>query len=212
MAAIRETVGLGRDCAEKRGVLMLRTADDQAYEAPQVGVSDIPVEECDTGELTSLVALATERILLADKVAAAKFGTSTPIEDPVREQQLLDQAAGLAVEAGVDPEDTVEFFRAQIEVSKLVQRGLYDLWTRHPELAPAERPDLATEVRPQLDRITAAFIEQLAASAGLRGPTMRCFVSLIGDALTKLSDRGAYAPCPWFCIRPPSMKYVDPVT
>ena len=34
--------------------------------------------------------LAAERILLVDKVAAAKFGTSTPIEDLVREQQVLD--------------------------------------------------------------------------------------------------------------------------
>lgn len=130
-------------------------------------------------KLTSLVGLAAERILLADKVAAAKFGTSSPIEDPVREQQVLDHAAGLAAGAGVDPEETVEFFRAQIEMSKFVQHGLYELWTRRPDLAPTERPDLATEVRPQLDRITAAFIEQLAASERLRGPTVRCLVSLI---------------------------------
>jgi chorismate mutase len=123
--------------------------------------------------LTAVVGLSAERILLADKVAAAKFGTTTPIEDPAREQQVLDQAAGLAARAGVDAEDTVEFFRAQIEMSKAVQRGLYDLWTHHPELAP-------TEVRPQLDRITVAFIEQLAASTALRGPTLRCVVHLIG--------------------------------
>ncbi|WP_207921327.1 gamma subclass chorismate mutase AroQ [Micromonospora sp. KC721] len=132
-----------------------------------------------TGALTQLVNLSAERILLADKVAAAKFGTSTPIEDPAREQQVLNQAATLAAEAGIDPEETVEFFRAQIEMSKFVQRGLYELWTARPELAPAERPDLATEVRPQLDRITVAFVGQLAASEDLRGPSPRCAVSLI---------------------------------
>jgi chorismate mutase len=88
--------------------------------------------------LTPVVGLAAERILLADKVAAAKFGTATPIEDPVREQQVLNQAAALAVEAGIDVPDTVEFFLAQIEMSKAVQRGLFDRWTRHPELAPTE--------------------------------------------------------------------------
>ncbi|WP_306216198.1 gamma subclass chorismate mutase AroQ [Actinoplanes sp. RD1] len=155
--------------------------------------------------LTSLVGLSAERILLADKVAAAKFGTSTPIEDPVREQQVLDQAAALAAEAGVDAGDAVEFFRAQIEVSKVVQRGLHDLWTKHPELAPTERPDLATEVRPQLDRITVSFIEQLAATTDLRGPNLRCFVSLLGaeatagtryhlDSLHERALRGAVQP------------------
>lgn len=129
--------------------------------------------------LTPVVGLAAERILLADKVAAAKFGTATPIEDPVREQQVLDQAAALAAEAGIDVPDAVAFFRAQIEMSKRVQRGLFDRWTRHPELAPTERPDLATEVRPALDRITVAFIGQLAATEDLRGPTPRCAISLV---------------------------------
>jgi chorismate mutase len=132
------------------------------------------------GGLTALVNLAAERILLADKVAAAKFGTPPmPIADPVREQQVLDQAAALAVEAGIDPVNTVEFFRAQIEMSKFVQQGLHAEWTRKPETAPTERPDLATEVRPQLDRITVAFIDELVASEQLRGPTLRCAVSAV---------------------------------
>jgi len=88
------------------------------------------------GGLTSLVDLATERILLADKVAAAKFGTTTPIEDPVREQQVLDKAAALAADAGMDPEETVDFFRAQIEMSKVVQQGLHDLPNWHRPSVP----------------------------------------------------------------------------
>ncbi len=138
-----------------------------------------PERAATTSALTPLVGLSAERILLADKVAAAKFGTSTPIEDPAREQQVLDRAAALAAEAGIDTEETVEFFRAQIEMSKFVQRGLYELWTERPELTPTERPDLATEVRPELDRITVAFIGQLAASEDLRGPSPRCVVSLL---------------------------------
>ncbi|WP_435153935.1 gamma subclass chorismate mutase AroQ [Amycolatopsis sacchari] len=137
--------------------------------------------------LAPLVGLAAERILLADKVAAAKFGTSSPIDDPARERQVLDQAASLAGAAGLDVPDTVEFFRAQIEMNKVVQRGLYEKWTQHPELAPTERPDLATEVRPQLDRITVAFIDHLGATAVLRRPTPRCTIALVvAEAKTDL--------------------------
>ncbi|MYW90754.1 gamma subclass chorismate mutase AroQ [Amycolatopsis rubida] len=130
------------------------------------------------GGLTPLVNLVAARILLADKVAAAKFGTSTPIEDPKRERQVLDDAAARADAVGIDKLRTVEFFRAQIEQSKVVQRGLYGLWTRHPELAPTRRPDLGKEVRPELDRITAQFIDQLAATGKLRRSTTVCEVSL----------------------------------
>ncbi|GAB3453522.1 gamma subclass chorismate mutase AroQ [Actinophytocola sediminis] len=140
----------------------------------------LPAAAAPSGDgLTPVVGLAAERILLADMVAAAKFGTATPIEDPVREQQVLGQAATLAAEAGIDAPDAVQFFRAQIEMSKVVQRDLYDRWTRHPELAPTERPDLATEVRPELDRITVEFIDQLAATEDLRRPTPRCAVALV---------------------------------
>ncbi len=132
-----------------------------------------------TGGLTDLVVVSAERLLLADKVAAAKFGTSTPIVDPVREQQVLDQAAALATQNGIDRENTVQFFRAQIEMNKHVQLELFDLWTQHPELAPTERPDLATEVRPQLDRITTAFISELVETRALRARSAKCNNSLV---------------------------------
>ncbi|GIJ45208.1 chorismate mutase [Virgisporangium aliadipatigenens] len=146
-----------------------------------------PRQATSHGGLTALVGLSAERILVADKVAAAKFGTTSPIEDPAREQVVLDQAASLAAAAGLDVEETVAFFRAQIESSKLVQRGLFDLWTAHPELAPTERPDLATEVRPILDRITGQFIAELSATERLRGRTVRCHVSLV--AAERSADR-----------------------
>jgi chorismate mutase len=62
-------------------------------------------------------------------------------------------------------------------------RGTTKRWSAHPELAPAERPDLATEVRPALDRITVAFVDRLAESAGLRSPTPRCALSLVAAAV-----------------------------
>ncbi|ONI88858.1 hypothetical protein ALI22I_18010 [Saccharothrix sp. ALI-22-I] len=114
--------------------------------------------------LVPLTELSAERVLLADKVAAAKYGTPAPIDDPAREQVVLDTVLTLSIEMGIDPSESVAVFRDQIEANKQVQRHLYALWTAHPELAPTERPDLATEVRPQLDRITRQLLEQLKAT------------------------------------------------
>jgi chorismate mutase len=134
----------------------------------QQPVTQSSIRSGSAGALGPLTDIAVQRILLGDKVAEAKFGTDQPIDDPAREQQELDAVAAMASREGVDPDASVRFFRAQIEANKVVQRGLYDLWTRHPELRPSERPDLATEVRPALDQITTEIIQQLKATQDVR--------------------------------------------
>lgn len=131
-------------------------------------VTVTPVSASPRESLRTLTALSAERVQLADKVAAAKFGTPSPIDDPVREQQIFDTVSAKAPALGLDPAATVAVFRDQIEANKLVQRGLYERWTAHPEEQPTTRPDLATEVRPQLDRITTGLLDQLAATRNIR--------------------------------------------
>ncbi|WP_245821674.1 gamma subclass chorismate mutase AroQ [Lentzea waywayandensis] len=126
------------------------------------------------GPLGELTGLAVQRVQVADLVAAAKFGTTQPIDDPVREQQVLDGVRAKAVELRLDPESAARFFRAQIEANKLVQRGLYTRWTEHPEEVPHRRPDLGTEVRPILDRLTTEILAELKDTEQLRHPTLRC--------------------------------------
>jgi chorismate mutase len=118
--------------------------------------------------LWTLTDLAAQRVQIADKVAAAKFGTPSPIDDPVREQQILDSVAAKAPAMGLDPADAVRFFRDQIEANKLVQRGLYERWTARPDEQPTERPDLATEVRPVIDRLNTGLLAELAATRDSR--------------------------------------------
>ncbi|TXS40449.1 chorismate mutase [Streptomyces sp. uw30] len=118
--------------------------------------------------LTPLTDLFAERLLVADKVAAAKYGTDKPIDDPVREQQILDDVAARATGLGLDPEAVRAVFRDQIEANKLVQRGLYARWDAHPEERPTERPDLVKEVRPILDRITTELLTALKDTQRLR--------------------------------------------
>jgi chorismate mutase len=142
-----------------------------------------------TGSLVPLTDLAVQRILLSDKVAAAKFGTGQPIDDPAREQQVLDQVTTLSTGMGLDPAAGMRFFRDQIDASKVVQHGLYALWTTRPKLRPADRPDLTTEVRPQLDKITTEVLEQLKATADIRGANRACDIQLSGAVTSAAQHR-----------------------
>lgn len=118
--------------------------------------------------LRGLVEVAVRRIVLGDQVSAAKFGTPAPIDDPPREQQVLAQVGSSAGRVGVDPGEAARFFGDQIAASKVVQRGLYQRWTDHPDQAPTSRPDLRSQVRPELDTITTQLIDGLRDSTEQR--------------------------------------------
>ncbi|MGA4837981.1 gamma subclass chorismate mutase AroQ [Streptomyces sp. G45] len=115
-----------------------------------------------------VTALSAERLATADLVAAAKYGTGAPIDDPARERQVLDTVARLAREAGGDPEATVRIFRDQIEANKVVQRALHRAWDADPSSAPTERPDLG-KVREVINRVNGDLVLAVAASAAERG-------------------------------------------
>jgi chorismate mutase len=117
--------------------------------------------------LVPLVDLVAQRLATADTVAAAKFGTPSPIEDPAREEVVLDTAAAKAREQGLDADVVRAVFTDQIQANKVVQYGLYSRWTAHPDQAPTTHPDLA-QVRPVLDSITEGLVRELAATQDVR--------------------------------------------
>jgi len=132
--------------------------------------------------LHPLADLAAQRLATADLVAAAKYGTDSPIDDPAREKQVLDDVARQARELGADPEATVRIFRDQIEANKLVQRELHRRWDADPSQAPTpdERPDLA-EVRKEINRVNGELVRGIAASPSARSaPACRGLVALAG--------------------------------
>ncbi|GAA0479957.1 chorismate mutase [Streptomyces stramineus] len=118
-------------------------------------------------QLLPLADLSAQRLRTADQVAAAKWGTGGPVDDPARERQVLDAVAARAGELGADPAATVRIFRDQIEANKTVQRGLHRRWEVDPSQAPAERPDLA-EVREEINRLNDGLVAAVAASARAR--------------------------------------------
>ncbi|MCX4552744.1 MULTISPECIES: gamma subclass chorismate mutase AroQ [unclassified Streptomyces] len=120
--------------------------------------------------LDPVAALSAQRLRTADLVAAAKYGTGSPVDDPARERSVLDAAARQARGLGVDPGATRRIFRDQIEANKDVQRALIRAWDAEPSKAPARRPDLAV-VRAEINRVNGALVRAVAdASADRAAP------------------------------------------
>jgi chorismate mutase len=125
------------------------------------------VADGDDTPLMNLVALASQRLALAEPVARWKWANHQPIADAPREAALLADVEERAHAAGVDPAFAHVFFEDQIEASKQMQTALFDQWRRSkPPEGPA--PDLATSTRPALDRLTRSMIAGLARIQTLR--------------------------------------------
>ena len=111
--------------------------------------------------LDKLLELVVQRLALARDVAAVKYLRGEPIEDPVRERKILGAVATALDACGRNQRIGMQFFRDQIEASKVIQRGLHHRWYAHPEEAPTTHRSLAAEIRPELDRIAWQMIAQL---------------------------------------------------
>jgi chorismate mutase len=128
---------------------------------------DVNVGGPQSAAMAALVDVVARRVEIGDAVAAAKWGTATAIEDPVREKAVLDAASAKASEYGVSPTLAAGVFSDQIAASKVVQYGLFSWWTAHRGQAPSTRPDLA-QLRPALDQITVDLLAQLRATVTAR--------------------------------------------
>ncbi|WP_027803944.1 chorismate mutase [Paraburkholderia dilworthii] len=121
----------------------------------------------DDTALTNLIALASQRLALAEPVARWKWANHQVITDTPREQALLADVERRAAAANVDPAFARAFFQDQIDASKDVQNALFASWrATQPPREPA--PDLAASTRPQLDRLTQSLVAGLARVQPLR--------------------------------------------
>lgn len=125
------------------------------------------VADGDDTALTSLIALASQRLALAEPVARWKWANHQDITDTPRENALLADVEKRAAAANVDPAFARAFFQDQIDASKEVQNALLASWrSGQPPQGPA--PDLATSTRPQLDRLTQSLVAGLARVQPMR--------------------------------------------
>jgi chorismate mutase-like protein len=108
--------------------------------------------------------LVAERLRLAHDVAWAKFQAGAPILDPEREAALLASLVARANDRGLDPVWVETFFAAQIAASRQVQAEWHAAWREDAAARPATAPlDLRAQIRPRLDRVTAALLDTMPA-------------------------------------------------
>jgi chorismate mutase len=115
----------------------------------------------DTTAVNRLLGLIKERLDVAPEVARTKWNTKAPIDDPLRDKQIIDGVAIAATEYGLDPQVASTFFIAQIEASKAVQNALHAEWTAKRQPPFAKVADLGKDIRPVLDRLTPAMTRAL---------------------------------------------------
>ncbi|MGW0157872.1 chorismate mutase [Mycobacterium sp. NPDC003323] len=111
--------------------------------------------------LQPLVDAAAQRLQTADPVAASKYLTGGAIEDPQREQQVLDTVAAAAQTRGADPAYVRDIFRDQIDATVSLQHSLFAHWKLDPATAPVTAPDLAA-TRATIDTLNQRMVDEIA--------------------------------------------------
>ncbi len=116
-----------------------------------------------TPELKRLLSLVDQRLQLMQGVAAYKYANHIAIENKQREQVVLASVIASARKQHLDPATVEPFFRLQIELAKIIQKGWIDSWQADgPVLAKKDViADLKTEIRPKLIALGARLVEQL---------------------------------------------------
>jgi chorismate mutase len=120
------------------------------------------------GRLQPLVEISARRLAIAEQVALAKWDRNAAVEDAPREAAVIMSAVNEGESKGLDRTFVSNFFKDQIEANKIVQYSLLAAWHRAGR-APAHRPiDLATAIRPELDKLQMQLIGELADTADIR--------------------------------------------
>lgn len=140
------------------------------------------------GSLLDLVDAAARRLEVADPIAASKLHTGGLIEDPVREQQVLDAVSAEAVSFNLDPAYVTAAFRDQIDATVGVEYTRLAQWKFDPASAPAEAPDLASS-REIIDTLNREMVTRMADDwAVLHAP--QCVAELDYAKASVVQSRG----------------------
>jgi chorismate mutase len=121
--------------------------------------------------LIPLVDSAAQRLQSADPVAAYKYRTGGAIDDPKREQQVIEAVTAAAAANHIDPAYVGNIFRNQIDATTSVEYTRFAQWKIDPGAVPATAPDLA-ETRTTIDRLNQTMVREMAAQwDDLHSPT-----------------------------------------
>lgn len=103
-----------------------------------------------------------QRLEIAQAVALHKWDRGQPVQDTPRERQVLTTVGQAAPSHELSPERAESFFADQIEANKLRQYHLLNQWHLQHQAPDTPRQDLASEIRPKLDRLQDQLLDALA--------------------------------------------------
>lgn len=115
----------------------------------------------DVSPLLPLVDAAAQRLQTADPVAAYKFHQGEQIDDPQREQQVIDAVTADAAAQHLDPAYVHDVFRNQIDATVSLEHSRFAQWKLDPGAAPATVPDLAAS-RVTIDALNHTMVNEIA--------------------------------------------------
>jgi chorismate mutase len=113
------------------------------------------------GPLTKLIDDAAQRLQTADPVAASKYVTGGAVDDPGREQQVIESVTGAAEAKQVDSQFVHDVFRDQIDATDSLEHSRFAAWKIDPASAPKAAPDLAAS-RNTIDKLNTAIVDDIA--------------------------------------------------
>jgi cyclohexadienyl dehydratase len=105
-----------------------------------------------SADVRAVFQLMQDRLRLMQDVAAWKHARNAPVVDAERERQVLEATVRQAGDLGIDAESARRLFSLQIRLAVRVQESLIADW-RAGATPPRAVHDLASELRPQLDRL-----------------------------------------------------------
>jgi chorismate mutase len=121
-----------------------------------------PAHADDANPLFGLVDSAAQRLQTAEPVAATKWTTHDPIEDPQRVQQVLATVSADAHARGIDPDYVSQIFTDQINATEAIEYTRFAQWKLDPASAPAAQADLSAS-RAIIDRLNGAMVDEITA-------------------------------------------------
>ncbi len=143
----------------------------------------------DAAAADHLLRLIDQRLDAAPMVAKAKWNSGGAINDPPREQLILDAVTAQA--GGLDARFVRSFFQAQFDASKALQLGLHAQWRLQGAGKFRDAPDLGRDVRPLLDRLTPQLIASLRQLQPLLAePGMRAYIEARSAVLVRADFDG----------------------
>lgn len=141
---------------------------------------------CTAQPVGRVLSLMDHRLKLATDVARYKWNRQGEIEDLAREQMIIASLGQQAVKQGLPATWAEQFFRAQIDASKRIQKALFSHWRQIQSGQFDNVPDLSTVTRPKLDTLTIQLIKALAdARPQLQNPACKSKIGQLAGVKLK---------------------------